>query len=175
LPDSFRQAVVTKTGGVAAGGAFEDADAAALPPDFKLLDGGGAEGVAGNKRDLFAAGLEFGCQFADGGGFAGAVDPDHQNNERFLGIVNCQRLFTRLENCFDVGGKFVFDFRVAGVFVQTAFGKAACDFGAGSDANVRADQKFFKFVKRLGVDAALGKDAADAAGKLGGRLFEAKA
>ena len=58
----------------------------AVGPDPQLLDGGGAEGVAGRQGDLRAfLGQALG-QLADGGGLAGAVDPGHQDDEGLLAV-----------------------------------------------------------------------------------------
>ena len=50
-------------------------------PNRQLLRRSGAERVAGNCRDLVSLLLKFGGQLADCGGFAGAVDADHQDNK----------------------------------------------------------------------------------------------
>ena len=61
---------------------FDDLDAGALGPDFELLDGGGAEGVGGAEQHATVLGGEVRGELARGGGFAGAVDPDHHDDFR---------------------------------------------------------------------------------------------
>ncbi len=55
-------------------------DTVALAPGLQLFDRGGAEGVAGGQHDALALVLQPLGQLADGGGLAGAVDADHQND-----------------------------------------------------------------------------------------------
>ena len=69
-------------GGVAALAGLDDVDAGAGGPDFKLLDGGGAEGVGCAEQDGAALGAIKRGELAGGGGLAGAVDADHHDDFR---------------------------------------------------------------------------------------------
>src|SRR5579885_2933506 len=61
-------------GRVGAGFLLDDFYAVALRPDFKLLDGGGAE------NDAVPLLAEAVCELADAGGLAGAIDADDEND-----------------------------------------------------------------------------------------------
>ncbi len=60
----------------------------ALGPHLELLDGGGAEGVAGGEHHAAALAGAAPRQLADGGGLARAVHADHQDDERPLRAVD---------------------------------------------------------------------------------------
>ena len=59
----------------------DDRHAQALAPDLELVDGGGAEGVAGRQHDRAAELLVVGDQLGDRGGLADAVDADDHDHE----------------------------------------------------------------------------------------------
>ncbi|MNN93142.1 hypothetical protein D3C81_2115330 [compost metagenome] len=71
-------------------------DVVALAPHLQLLDGGGAEGVAGGEHDLLAILLQLLRQLADGGGLAHAVHADHEDHVG-LALIDLQRFFHRAE------------------------------------------------------------------------------
>ena len=77
---------------------------------MKLLDGRGAEGVAGGEHDRAAFVAELLSQLADGGGLARAVDADHQDDEGFLGGVDHERTRDGAECLFDLGREDGADF-----------------------------------------------------------------
>ena len=109
LADGLLQTVKAQTGGIATVVSFVDADFATTSPLFKLFDSGGAEGVSGVERILLFR-LQFGRLFADGGGFAGAVDANHQYNKRVVGkFGNLQFLFARAQNGLNISRQFGFD------------------------------------------------------------------
>ena len=66
--------------GVAALGAADDLDADPLAPGGELVDGGGAEGVGRAEHDRLVLGDEDPRDLADGGGLAGAVDADDEDD-----------------------------------------------------------------------------------------------
>ena len=74
------ECVVEDGRGVAALAGLDHFDAAAAGPDFKLLDGGGAEGVGGAEEDGLVLGAVPGGELAAGGGLAGAVDADQEGD-----------------------------------------------------------------------------------------------
>ena len=49
-------------------------------------------------------------ELADGRGFAGAVDADHQDHERLLRAVDGERLGHRRQRLFDLAGQDGFNF-----------------------------------------------------------------
>jgi hypothetical protein len=56
-------------------------------PGRELIGGGGAEGVRRAEHDGAVRGHEHAGELADGGGLAGAVDPDHEQHGGDLGAV----------------------------------------------------------------------------------------
>ncbi len=58
----------------------DDRHAVALAPGLQLLHGGGAKGITGGEHDRAAVLAQAMGQFADGGGLAGAVDADHEDD-----------------------------------------------------------------------------------------------
>ncbi len=81
------------------------------PQTLQLLDGGGAEGVAGGEHHGFALAAEALGELADGGGLAGAVDADEEDD---LLVCACQTIAsgraTGDEDAFDLVGQNLADF-----------------------------------------------------------------
>ena len=88
--------VVADGGGIAFG-LGDDGDTVAFAPFLELLAGGGAEGVACGEDDGFALLLEVFGEFADGGGFARAVDAGHHDDEGLAVVGNFEWFFQRGE------------------------------------------------------------------------------
>ncbi len=80
----LRQRVIDEAGGVGACGAGDDGRAGALAPDAELIDGGGAERVAGGEHHLLAVAVKLCGELADGRRLAGAVDADNENDVRLV-------------------------------------------------------------------------------------------
>ena len=70
---------------IAAFFATHDWHAGSLTPDFELLDGSGAEGIARRKDHFATLRHVLDRKLADGGGFADAVDADDQQDKRLMG------------------------------------------------------------------------------------------
>ena len=92
------QAVEDDRGGLRAGLLGDDGHLVALGPDLQLLARRRAKGVAGGEHDAVAFGEQPVRQFADGGGLAGAVDSDHQNDVGLDVRVDGERLFHGLQD-----------------------------------------------------------------------------
>ena len=98
-----REGIEGETRGIRPLRARDHRRSGALAPDLQLLDGSGAKGVAGRQHHLAALGGQLGGQFSDRGGLAGAVDADHQDDERLLCRVDDQRLCHRRQDFFHFG------------------------------------------------------------------------
>jgi hypothetical protein len=136
----------------------DDLGLSALGPNFELLDGGGAEGVGSAEQDGFAVVLQALGEFADGGGFAGAVDADHHDDPRRL-IGLHQRAFGGFEHTEQVFLDELAEFR--GVVHQVAGDPLADgfeDIGGGADADIGRNQRVFKLFEEIGVDLLLAVD-----------------
>ena len=83
-------------GGRIAGFLCDHGDVVAFAPDRQLLARGGAEGIAGGQQHRLLMRLQMLGQFADGGGFAGAVDARDHHDQRLM-LAQHQRLLQRLE------------------------------------------------------------------------------
>ena len=87
LPSAARRlhGVEGEARGIGAGRPRDDRGADALAPDRQLLDGRGAERVAGREHDRVALARGDGAELADGRGLARAVDADDEDDEGLLG------------------------------------------------------------------------------------------
>lgn len=139
----FFVAVEADGGGVAVLRAFDEGDLEALGPDLELFDGSGAEGVGGGEYDAVALVVEEVGELGRGGGFAGAIDADHE--EDFGASVGV--------------GKEGRDF----------FGELGADVVAGDLEDVFAIE--FATLGAEGVDDFKGQARADVAGDKGGFEF----
>ena len=158
---------VVKDGrGVAALAGLDHFDAAAAGPDFKLLDGGGAEGVGGAEQDGLVLGAIPGGELAAGGGFAGAVDADEEGDfgrgggvatgrigasriPRICGLEQVAQFFAAVD-CLEAG----------------AFAEGVDDLGGGLHADVAHDERGFEFFEGGLVDlAGEGDDVVDLGGE----------
>jgi hypothetical protein len=139
----FFVAVEANSGGVAVLRAFDEGDLEALGPDLELLDGSGAEGVGGGEDDAVALVVEEVGEFGGGGGFACAIDADHE--EDFGASVGV--------------GKQRGDF----------FGEFGADVVAGDLEDVFAVE--FAALGAEGVDDFEGQAGADVTGDEGGLEF----
>ena len=128
--------------------------AGALGPDLELLDGGGAERVAGHQHYAFALATELGGELADGGGFAGAVDPAHQDDEGPRGDL--QRLGHRRHHLLDLASEHVAHFIGRNALLEAAAAEHRGDADGEVRPEVGADQFVFQVFQRVGVELALG-------------------
>ena len=79
------------------------------PQILSCFDRRRAEGVAGCQHHGFAVCGEFRGELADRGGLAGAVDPDHQDDEGFVRGIDGERLRHRGERLLDLLGQDALD------------------------------------------------------------------
>jgi hypothetical protein len=93
--------------------AFDEGDLEAFGPNLELLDGSGAEGVCGSENDAVALVVEEVGEFGGGGGFAGAIDADHEEDfgssigmgkegRDFFGEFGSHMVAGDLENVFTI-------------------------------------------------------------------------
>ncbi len=99
-----RQGIERQSRRIRAMGARDHRRAGAFTPDLQLLDRSRTKGIAGGQHHLAAFVGELGGELADGGGLAGAVDPDHENDERLLRAIDLERLRHRRQHLLDLGG-----------------------------------------------------------------------
>ena len=132
-----------------------------LAPDLQLLDGGGAKGIAGGQHHLAAFGGEFGRQFADGGGLAGPVDADHENDERLLRRVDHQRLCHRRQNLLDFGRDHGLHIVRRNRLVVTADADRGGDARRHFGSQIGAQQHVLDIVEHRAIELALGDEVGD--------------
>ena len=150
-------------GGVGAHLVLDDLHVDAAGPDGELLDGGGAEGVAGGDHHGFALVFQVLAELGDGGGFAGAVDAGDEDDRGAAGGEFELAGF---------GGPVGFHFGLEEVDGLVAGGDFAFlpggveighDLGGGGDAEVGGDEALFEFVEEGLVELAAAEQGAQAA------------
>ncbi len=156
-----RERVEREARGVGARLARHHAGAGALAPDFELIDGRGAKGVAGHQHHALAFGAEFGGELADGGGLAGAVDAGDQNDEGPR--RDLQRLGDRDQHFLDLAGQQRLHLVRRDGLVEAAFAKRRGDAAGEFRPEIGADQFVFQLLHRRGIELALGHQIGDRA------------
>jgi hypothetical protein len=152
-----RERFVGKACGIGADLARNDFRADAGAPDFKLLDGGGAECVASGEHDVAALSAQFRRELTDGRGLARAVDADDEDHE-WLGRTKHEGSCHRRQNLLNLGGQHRFHFVGGNGLVEAAFAQHSCDAAGGLDAQIGADQHLFDFSEHGSVELALGDE-----------------
>ena len=117
-----------------------------------MLDGRGAKRVGRAQQHAALLVAEAVREFADGGGFAGAVDAHHQNHGGRLGHPRHGAL-GGLQDFEQVLADEPFQF--GGIAHQSAvhaLADAVQNLLGGAHADVGTDQREFQFVQQIGVD-----------------------
>ena len=165
-----------EAGGIGAMLAGDELRTGAIGPDLKLLDRGGAEGVAGGHDHALAVCAELLGQLADGGGLADAVDAGDQHHMRLVRRVDGEGEGYRLQHLRDILGQGLANFLVRHLLVELFARQVGGELGGSGGAQVRHDQNLFQLLQRLVVQAAPGgENAGDAAGQPLGRAGKAGA
>src|SRR6185503_13597938 len=107
------ESVEGDAGSVGARGAGEDLRADAVTPNGQLLDRGGAEGVAGGEHHAETLAPGDGAELSDGGGLAGTIDADDENDERPFGLVEDEGGLDGFQDFGDLVGQNTLD-RIGG-------------------------------------------------------------
>ncbi len=161
------QRVEGEAGGVGVRRPGDHARAGALAPDLKLLDGGGAERVAGDQHRADALLAVLLRQLADGGGLAAAVDPDHQHDVRVQGAVQHQRLGDRGEDGGDFAGQRLAHLVVRHFAAEARATELGDDAGGNLGTEIGGDQHVLQIRQRRVVQLAADEDGAELVGDLG--------
>src|SRR5687768_7471745 len=74
--------IVNNRGRIGTGSLFDQLHTGSPAPSFQLFDRRGAKRVTRDQQNLLAVGFILGGEFADGGGFADAVDAEEQHDPR---------------------------------------------------------------------------------------------
>ena len=156
--------------GVGAHSAGDNLRARALAPDLELIDGGGAEGIAGRQRDFLALADHPMRQLADGRGLAGAVDADDQDHVRAVIALERQRLGDRGKRALHLGGQHGAHLLRRDLLVVAALRQGLGDAHGRLDAQVRLNQQVLELLQRISVELPLGEDAGDVFGQARRRL-----
>jgi hypothetical protein len=139
-----------------------------LAPRLELLDGGGAEGIAGS-YDYFLAVLAVGLgELGDAGGLAGAVHADDEDDggtgvgRRFFFAPDPAFLAARLEDADQFFLEEVADFGgVLDALLLDLELNVGEDLLGGVDAGVGADEELFELFPDLVVDFGAVEEAGD--------------
>ncbi len=160
LAARFGERIEGETGRIGAGRARDHRRAAAAAPDAELIDGGGAERVAGREHDRAALGVELGRELADGRGLAGAVDADDEHDER-LRSVERERLGHRNEDLLHFAGDDRFHLVGRDRLVVAALADRGGNPRGAVEAEVGADQHLLDLVEHRLVELALDDEIGD--------------
>ena len=125
-----------------------------------MLDGGGAECIAGDQRDLAAIRLELVRQLANGGGLARAIDAANQNHMRPMRRVDDEGLRDRCQNSGHILSQCFPRLQIGDRLVEAGFGQIAGELGGGRDAKIGGDQRLFEFHDQCRVQFAAAEDGA---------------
>ncbi len=160
-----RERVENYRGGIGARFLFDHFDAGAARPDFQLFDGGGAESVGGAEDHAGAFFFQAIGEFADGGGLAGAVDADDEQDARFVGWSSIRgvRIGLRGRRCGENFQDLIFQFAFqrAGFYelvLVHLLAQRGEDFLGGAHAEVSAEQRGFELFQQLGIDGAVARE-----------------
>ena len=152
------QCVEGKARGIRALGSGDNRRFGAFAPNFQLLDRGRPKGVARGQHHLAALGGEFSCKLADGGGFSGTIDTDHENDERLLCVVYLERPRHRNKHLLDFGCDHRLHVIRRDRLVVTADadrgGNARCHLGS----QIGAQQHVLDIVEHRAIELALGDE-----------------
>ena len=149
-------------------------DLIAAAPLGELLACGRPEGVAGGKQHRFAFAVQMAGEFADRGGFAGAVDTGNHHDQR-TGLVDVDGPFERREQPDQQPAQRGLDLRGVGELVLADLLTQCVEQPLGGlDAGVARQQCGLEvFVKCL-VNLDAGKEHRDAAAGARQTLLEAR-
>ncbi len=144
----------------------DDRHVVALAPGFKLLAGGGAEGVAGGEQHALALILEILGQLADRGRFAGAIDAGDHDHERLV-TADIERLFERLQRFKkDIGEGLLDPLRRIDLVAPRGFSQLGEQVTGRLDPDIAGQQQGFQFLQQLVVDLAAREDVLELAAPL---------
>ena len=143
--------VVRHAGRIAALLILDNLAADPLAPDGQLLDGRGAERVAGGDKDFLALLLESPSQLGDGRGFARTVDAGHHHHCRPVRIkmdvlASREHVFQLLlDERFHVAADF---------FIEKRLADLLDDFAGGAGADIGEIEAFLQFAQEIAVHLA---------------------
>ena len=142
-------------------GAGDHGTARAFPPDLKLFDGGGAEGVAGGQQHRFALGLELGRQLADRRRLARSVDATDQKHEGFCSAIDGKRLGDGGQQGRDLVGQGFAHLTVGHFLVEPPLGQRRSQAARRGHAQIAADKNILQLVEGGLIQLALDEDVGD--------------
>ena len=160
------QRVEGQRGGIAILRPGDHRTAGPLAPDFQLLHGGGAEGIAGGQHHLLLLVAELFGQLADGRGLAGAVHADHQHDMRLQRRVDGQRQRHGRQNFRDILGESLPHLLRRHFLFEAFAGQVGGQLRRCLHAEIGLDQQVFQLLQRGIVQLALGEQPDDAAAQL---------
>ena len=164
------EGIESEPGGVRADPPRQDLGPRPFTPDLELVDGSGPERVAGGQHYRPSILAQLMRKLADGGGLAGAVDPDHQDDVGAVIAFDPQGLGHRRQHPLDLGGQHGTHF-LGGDFLAVA---AFCQGGGNTHGSVYPevclDQQIFQLLQGIGVELPFRKDAGNVLRQLCGCL-----
>src|SRR3990170_3233281 len=142
----------------------DDLDAHTPTPHFELIDGRGAEGIGGGEHDAQTLALELMRHLGRGGGLAGAVHADHEED---MGTCARERegFRHRLKHACDLCGQNLAHRSLIEPPVVTAFGNCRADAPGHGDPKIGLDQDLFDPIERVLIELPLGERAGEIVGQ----------
>ena len=114
--------------------------------------------------------LNFARELADGGGLAGAVDADHEDDERLLRRVDLERLRHRRQHLLDLGRDHRFDVIGRDRLVVAAGADGVRDAHRDFGAEIGAQQHILDIVEHGAVELALGDEVGNGRSRANSRF-----
>ena len=133
---------------------LDDVHPRALGPDVQLVDGSRPEGIRRAEDHLFALGLIHGSHFADGGGFARAVDADDKDHRR---NGDEPHILAAVEQVGDDALQLLFHLgRLFDLFALYAVFELLHHLHGGGDANVPHDEDLLQLHVKIVLEGIEG-------------------
>ena len=163
-PSAFARGerVEGEAGGVGALLARDHRAPARSPQILQLLDGGGAEGVAGGEHHLLAFGAKLAASLPMVVVLPEPLTPTTRMTKGFAPSTS-SGLRHRRQHLFDLGGKHRLHLVRRDLLVVSALRRSLRDARGDIDAEIGADQRFLEFIEHRRIELALGHEVGNGA------------
>ena len=161
----LREGIVGEAGGIAPGSRAITAAPVRSPQILQLLDGGGAEGVAGGQHHAMPSSRSRAASLPMVVVLPLPLTPTTRMTWGLCCGSMAQRLGHRLEDLRDLFGQRAADLLGGYFLVEARLRQIGGEARRGGRAEIGRDQQFFQLVQRRFIQLPLGEDAADARGK----------
>src|SRR5690606_16387570 len=168
----LRVGVVSEAGRISADISRDHRRTRPFTPYFELVNRRCAERISGNQHHLLAGPDVLGGQLTNGGGLAGAIHPNGQDDVGLRGGIDLEWLGDGREDLLDLRGQHRAHLLWRNALVVATLLERICDASRRLKPEVCLNEQVLKLLQRAGVELALGKDACNAFGKFAGCLSQ---